>query len=137
MNLYSTIVFLHVITAILGLGPLVVLAVVSTRPIPASFPWDRVAQFLRLVGWSLVGMFVTGAVIIAFTHGAFREAVWMRISFGLFLLLSALYGLARRELRKIRSASPLTPHTKSLNIILWGMCGMIVAITYLMEAKPW
>src|SRR6266496_3484376 len=98
MNIYSTIVFLHVVTAILGLGSLPVLAVVSRRPMPAPVSWDRLAQFLRFVGWSLVAMFATGAVIIAFTHGALGETGWMRTSFGLFLLLGALHGLARRQL---------------------------------------
>ena len=82
-------------------------------------------------------MFATGAVIIAFTHGALGETGWMRTSFGLFLLLGALHGLARRQLRKIRSTAPLTLNTKPLSMILWGMCGVTVVITYLMEAKPW
>src|SRR5258708_3966816 len=134
MNLYSTIVFLHVITAILGLGPLTVLAVLASGPTTASIPWDRFALFLRLIAWSLAGMFATGAVIIAFTHGALGETGWMRTSFGLFLLLGALHGLARRQLRIIRYNSPTTS-AKSLGRILWTMCGVTAAITYLMEAK--
>jgi hypothetical protein len=137
MSLYSTVVFLHVATAILGLGPLTVLAVVTSRPTPAAVPWTRVGQFLRLVGWSLGGMFVTGAIIIALTRGALGETGWMRTSFGLFILLGALQGIARRQLRKILSAASQTLSTKPLNTVLWAMCVVTAAITYLMEAKPW
>jgi hypothetical protein len=137
MNLYSTVVFLHVITAILGLGSLPILAVTVGRATPLLLPWDRVAQILVWVGCSLAGMFVTGAIIIAFTHGALEETGWMRTSFVLFLLLGALHGLARRQLRRIRTETASPPATKPLSGILWTMCGVITAITYLMEAKPW
>ena len=134
MNFYSLVVFLHVLTAILGLGPLTVLAIVSTGPATASFSLDRVTQFMRLVGWSLAGMFVTGAMAIAFTRGALGQTGWMRVSFGLFLLLGILHGLARRRIKKTREAHlPV----QGLSPLLWSMCAVVAAITYLMEAKPW
>ncbi len=137
MTLYSTFVFLHVATAILGLGPLTVLAVIASGPAARSFTVDRFLQFLRVVGASWAGMFVTGAILIAFTHGALGETRWLRVSFGLFLLLGFLYGMARRQLRKARqSPAPVFPH-KALSQILWSMCATTAAITYLMEAKPW
>lgn len=82
-------------------------------------------------------MFVTGAIIIALTHGALGETGWMRTSFGLFLVLGALHGIARRQLRRIRAADGSSVSTKPLGRILWTMCGLVIAITYLMEAKPW
>lgn len=136
MNLYSTIVFLHVITAILGLGPLTVLAIGSARP-TVPLPWDRIARTLRLVGWSLAAMFATGAWLIGLSHGALGETGWVRASVGLFLLLGALHGMARRQLRKLRSAPSPTPSTTALAVLLLSMCAAIAAITYLMEAKPW
>ena len=137
MNLYSTIVFLHVITAILGLGPLTVLAIGCSRPISVPLPWDRIAGTLRLVGWSLAAMFATGALLIALTHGALGETGWVRASFGLFLLLGALHGAARRQVRKFRNASPPPTTAGVLGTIFAVMCGITAVITYLMEAKPW
>lgn len=137
MNLYSTIVFLHVITAILGLGPLTVLAIGCSRPRSLPLPWDRIAQALRLVGWSLAAMFGTGAFLIALTHGALGETGWVRASFGLFLLLGALHGVARRQLRKLRTASPAPVNASPLGAIFISMCAVTAVITYLMEAKPW
>jgi len=137
MNLYSTIVFLHVITAILGLGPLTVLALGCSRPAPVPIPWDRLAQLLRLIAWSLAGMFATGAILIALTHGALGETKWVRASFGLFLVLGALHGVARRQLRKLRNASPPPARLSGLAVIFASMCAVTAAITYLMEAKPW
>jgi hypothetical protein len=56
MNIYSVFVYLHVITAVLGLGPLVAFAIVTTRPGVGAFPSQRAKHFLRLVAWSLAGM---------------------------------------------------------------------------------
>jgi hypothetical protein len=136
MNLYSTIVFLHVITAILGLGPLTLLAMFSSLPDSKAFSVDNADWMLRLAGRSLLGMFVTGAALIAFTHGALGEAVWMRVAFGLFVLLGFLLAMARRQVRKGRAFSPpVVP--AALRQLAWSMCAVTAAITYLMEAKPW
>ena len=136
LYLYSTIVSLHVVTVILGLGPLTALAIATSRPRPDSFSLERTAQLLRIVGWSLLGVLVTGAAIIALTHGALGETGWMRVSFLLFLFLGALHGLARRTLRRMERAAPAPLPGKSLHRIAWAMCGLVIAITYLMEAKP-
>ena len=137
MNAYSSVVCLHVITAVLGLGPLTALAVVTTWPSSTPFPPERVTQLMRIVGWSLLGMFVTGAVIIAMTRGALGETPWMRASFALFLFLGFLHGMARRQLRRAQRATPFVLPAKSLSRILWAMCVLVATITYLMEAKPW
>ena len=136
MNLYSTLVFLHVVTAILGLGPLTVLAVLSGGPASHPFPKERFNQLLRLVGWSLPIMFVTGAIIIALTRGALGDTGWMRVSFGLFLFLGFLHAMARRQVRRTQETSAPASPAKPLRLILWSMCIVTAAITYLMEAKP-
>jgi hypothetical protein len=82
-------------------------------------------------------MFLTGAILIAFTHGALGEMLWLRVSFGLFLLLGFLHGLARRQLKKARQSPATAFPSKALGQILWSMCAVTAAITYLMEAKPW
>jgi uncharacterized membrane protein len=136
MNLYSTSVFLHVLAAILGLGPLTALAVASSSPTP-SMPVERFAQLLRIVGWSLMALLVTGVLIIAQTRGALGQTGWVRVSFGLFVMLGALHGLVRRRLKSSRDATPSIALPRGLSPLLWVMCALVAAITYLMEAKPW
>ena len=140
--LYPTIVFLHVTAVILGLGPLTALLLSTGRSDAETFSLPRTAQLLRIVGWSLPGILVTGAAIIALTHGALGETRWMRVSFFLFLLLGALHGFARRTLRKLQtttSSSALSTSSSSirpLRLIAWAMSALVVLITWLMEAKP-
>jgi len=136
MNLYSTLVCLHVLTAILGLGPISALAVVSSAPIPA-LPIDRFARLLRGVGWSLGLMLVTGIMIVAQTHGALGKTGWVRVSLGLLVVLGALQGLVRRQVNRCQQAVPPGPLPRAVGPLLWMMCAIVAAITYLMEAKPW
>lgn len=136
MNLYSTTVFLHVLAAILGLGPLTALAIVASARAP-SMPAERFTQLLRIVGWSLGAMLVTGVLIVAQSHGTLGKTVWVRVSLGLFLLLGALHELTRRRLRSSRAATSAAAIPRSLSVLLWSMCALVAAITYLMEAKPW
>jgi hypothetical protein len=136
MNLYSTSVFLHVLAAILGLGPLTTLAVIASSPTP-SLPAERFAQILRVVGWSLLALLVTGVLIIAQTRGTLGQTGWVRVSFGLFVVLGALHGMVRRRLKRSRDTLPSVALPRGLSPLLWVMCALVAAITYLMEAKPW
>jgi len=136
MSLYPFLVGLHVITAILGLGPLLALAVLTTRSAATPWPPDRLGSLLRLAGWSLVVMLASGAGLIALTRGALGETGWMRVSFALFLVLGFLHGLARRRFRRWAQAKE-TSTAPALAPIFWSMCALVTVITYLMEAKPW
>lgn len=136
MNLYSSTVFLHVLAAIFGLGPLLTLAVVSSSTTP-SLSAERFSQMLRIVGWSLGAMLITGVLIIAQTGGGLGKAGWVRASLGLFLVLGALQGVVRRRLKRARDATPSGALPRGLSPLLWTMCALVAAITYLMEAKPW
>lgn len=136
MNLYSKSVFLHVLAAILGLGPLSALAVVSSSH-RTAIPLERFVRLLRLVGWALGAMFVTGIAIIAQTHGALGRTGWVRLSFALFVLLCGLHGLVRRSVKGMPVATPSLGLPRTVNPLLWTMCALVAAITYLMEAKPW
>ncbi|MDB6078813.1 MAG: hypothetical protein JWO82_2560 [Akkermansiaceae bacterium] len=134
MNLYSTLVALHVIASILGLGPLSALAFSTTTA--GSFSVERTTRLMRWVAVSLLLVLATGAATIYLTHGALGELAWVRVSFGLFLVLGALHGVARKQLRRIAAAGPPALPGKILAPILWAMCGVVAVITYLMEAKP-
>jgi hypothetical protein len=135
MQMYSVVVSLHVITAVLGLGPLAALAVIASRSDTGEFPPQRATALLRIVTWSLVGILVTGVIMIAFTKGALGRTRWMMSSVILFVLLGFLLGQARRVLRRALGATP-SVIPAALSRILWTMCAVVAAIVYLMEAKP-
>jgi len=119
MTLYSTLVFVHVLAAIVGLGPLATLAF-SSEPMP-------VARIFRFVRWGLLTMLVTGLLIVAETHGVLGKTTWVRVSFALFIVLGALTGTVGRRLKRSQEVRPL----------LYAMCALVAVITYVMEAKPW
>ena len=136
MNLYPTLVFLHVLAAILGLGPLTVLAILSSSPAPViSVGWF--ARLNRIVGWGLGALLVTGVLIIGQTHGVLGKAGWTRVAVGLFVVLAVLHGIVRSRLKRNRDAAPDGALPSGLGWQLRPMCGLVAAITYLMEAKPW
>lgn len=135
-SLFTFLLVLHVVVAILGLGPLTALAVITTWPLSAPFPPERTRRILGLVQWALAGMFLTGIGMITFTHGVLGRTGWMRVSFVLFLTLASLSGFARRRLRRAQSESS-SDSLKPVRGILWSMCVLIAVITYFMEAKPW
>ena len=96
---------------------------------------QRATPLLRLVGWGLAGMLVTGVILVAFTKGALGQTPWMRASLVLFVLLGILFGYARRLLRRTMAATP-SVIPAALSRILWTMCALVAAIIFLMEAKP-
>ncbi|HEY8993466.1 MAG TPA: hypothetical protein VIM71_02175 [Lacunisphaera sp.] len=132
MNPYSLLISLHVISAIFGLGPLLALALVAAAPGPV-LPVAWFSRLLRLVGFALAAMFVTGFLVDTTLHGALHGTNWLRLSVGLFVVLCALQGVVRRRLK--RAVSDQLP--PGLGGLLWTMCGLVAAITWLMEAKPW
>jgi uncharacterized membrane protein len=135
MNAYLSLVSLHVAAAIFGLGPLSVLALSASR-ISALADVERMARQLRIIRVSLLVMFTTGAGLIAMTRGALGETGWMRVSFGLFVVLGILHGVAYRRVRRALGVSPFV-EPRATAPMLWAMLLLVLAITYLMEAKPW
>lgn len=135
MNAYLSLVSLHVASAIFGLGPLGVLAVSASRSSAPADP-ERFARQLRIVRWGLLAMFLTGAALIAATQGALGKTGWMRVSFALFVLLGALHGLTSRSVGRALKQPPFA-QPRSTAPMLWAMFILVLAITYLMETKPW
>lgn len=145
MNLYTLIVSLHVIVAILGLGPLLALAVLTGRP-PASADTPRpippppaLRALLRLLRVSQVGlalMLATGIAMMVFVHGAFGRQIWMIASMVLFISLGAGSGISQRYLKRA-----LTPAGSLLDIerahrLFITMCAVVAVIAWLMKSKP-
>ena len=134
MPIYTVVLCLHVITAILGLGQLAAATVLTTAG--SSLPVVSLQRLMRWVMWSLLVMLVTGGALAGLVRGAFEHAWWLRLSVILFFVLGFLHSRVRRALRKaepVLDAGALRP----INRILCAMCVCVAAITYLMQAKPW
>jgi len=145
MNLYTLVLSLHVTVAILGLGPLMAVAILTRRP-PVTTSGPRIMPpapalrgFLRLLRISQVSlglMFITGAAMIAIVHGAFGHRLWMIVSVVLFLGLGGIAGLTQRCFKKALMPSGTTDDIESAHRSLLTMCVIVAAIAWLMEAKP-
>jgi hypothetical protein len=133
MTTYSIVLSIHVITAILGLGQLAAVTVLTTSG--SSLQLLPLQRIMRLVIWSIAVMLVTGCILAGLVRGAFEQAWWLRLSLILFFLLGFLHSRVRRALR---TAGPvLDPDLmRRVNRLLWAMCLCVAAITYLMQAKP-
>jgi len=135
MNTYSIILDLHVITAILGLGPLAAVTILTgagSSPQPLAL-----RRIMRLVIWSLAVMLVTGAALVGMAHGALGNAWWwLRISIILFLLAGFLHSRVNRLLKNAGAAIEAVPMGR-IHRNLRVMCVCVAAIAYLMQAKPW
>ena len=89
---------------------------------------------LRIVSISLAGIRATGVDIVAMTHGALGETRWMNIAFALFLLLGLPHSIVGDQFRQAQCGGKSAP-SSGLAQILWALCGIVMAITYLMEVK--
>lgn len=145
MNLYSFVVSLHVIVAILGLGPLMTLTVLTRRPASATAasrpvpPEPALRAFMRLLRVAQVSlglMFVTGAILIARVHGAFGHQNWMVVSVALFLVLGGGTGLAQLLLKKALTGAGAAVHLEQAHRALCALCFIVAVIAWLMESKP-
>jgi hypothetical protein len=140
-RLFTPILALHVVVAVLGLGSILSVALVSA----ASRRSERglidiassLASLLRFSAVSLGVMLVTGILLDVAVRGAFHERWWFRGSAILLVLTGALHARARRTVT--RSAGATTGREAVLRRIerlAYGMSVLIAAITVLMEVRP-
>jgi len=145
MSLYSFVVSLHVIVAVLGVGTLPALALLTRRPpLPAGAPRPlppepalRVfGRLLRLAQVSLALMLVTGATLVALVHGAFGRQRWMIASVIFFVLVGAATGIAQAQLRKALAPAGSVAHVERAHRLIVAACAGVALIAWLMESKP-
>jgi hypothetical protein len=145
MSLYTSVVSLHVIVAILGLGPLMAL-VMATRgpslPAGASRPMPPEAAlrvFLKLLRLSQAGlglMLVTGGTLVAMVHGAFAGQKWLVVSVVLFVILGGVMGVAQSYFKKALKPTGAPVHVERAHLSLIATCVIVGVITWLMQTKP-
>jgi hypothetical protein len=140
-NLYTAILVVHVLVAVLGIGSIASIAIVAGMARKAGRGWTEVAgtlgPLLRYSAFSLAAMLVTGVLLDLATGGAFRRSWWFRGSGLLLLATGALHGMARRTVRRGPAKDEgSAPQLRRIAGIAYGMCALIAAITVLMEVKP-
>lgn len=145
MSLYPFIVSLHVMVAVLGVGPLATIALLTKRPplpegaprpVPPEAALRVFGRILGVVQGSLGLMLITGITLIAMTHGVMGRQRWMITAIVLFLVLGWATGMARSRLKQaLASSKPLELVDRAHRFLL-GACGLVVVIVWLMEAKP-
>jgi hypothetical protein len=140
-SLYTPVLIAHVLVAVLGLGSIVSIAVVVATARRAGrgrtevLPW--LGPLLRYSGFSLAAMLVTGIVLDLAAHGAFRESWWFRGSAVLLIATGVLHARTRRVVRLgFAKEAGGDAVLRRVERMAYGMCTLIVAITVLMEVKP-
>jgi hypothetical protein len=139
--LFTLMLVLHVLVAVLGLGSMLSIAVVALitrragRGPGEELPW--IAPLLRLSAFSLATMLATGIILDLAAKGAFRGSWWFRGSVLLLIAGGALNGAARRTIRSgnVKQAD----HgfvLQRIERIAYAMCAVVAGITVLMEVKP-
>jgi hypothetical protein len=136
MTLYSFLLFIHVATAVGGLGQIGAIGQLTRDPStvnPASLK-----LLLRAASGSLGIMLLSGIGLTWMVNWSFAQSWWFRLSMILFLLLGFLLGMGQRELRAAL-AEPVpnaSPALKSLHRLAIGMSLTLAALVFLMEVKP-
>jgi hypothetical protein len=145
MSLYPFLVSVHVIVAVLGLGPLVALALLTkrppipagaTRPVPPEAALRAFARVLRVSQASLGLMLITGITLVALTHGVFGRQLWMITSIILFFAVGSATGMAQGNLKKALGSPTPIAHVERAHRFLLGACGLVAVIAWLMQTKP-
>jgi uncharacterized membrane protein len=148
--MYKVLLFLHVLSVIVGLGPTFALpGLMKLRgdaPSPAVLRVEYIISRYASIGLGVI--LLTGLGLIsespAVYIGGFGEAHWLHISIGLFLIYAGLgTGFAAPRMRKAVTAAQagkaaevqrlLDPLDKVVGPIL-GL--LMAAILYLMLIKP-
>jgi hypothetical protein len=141
VSLYTSLLVVHVLIAILGLGSIASIAIVAAtagrdgrRPAEA-LPW--LGPLLRYSAFSLAAMLATGILLGVASAGAVYEAWWFRGSALLLVLIGALHGRARRAVRLgLATEGSGDLAVRRVARLAYAMCALIAVIAGLMEVKP-
>jgi hypothetical protein len=138
---YIPVLVMHVLVAVLGVGSIASLALLSGIARRAgrgsTDPSAWLGPLLRYSAVSLGAMLATGAFLDFAAGGAFHKAWWFRGSALMLVATAGLHAQARRTVRRGLAGEGVTAVTLSrVERIAYGMCALIAAIAALMETKP-
>jgi hypothetical protein len=136
MSFFIAALVVHVLAAVLGVGPVAFMAIVGSRPaITLESAIERREVLVALSRWVSIAcalMLLSGLVLGA---SGLHEMAWYRASVLLLVAVGALNGVVRRKLRKTEAAAT----AQSLRFVArasWAMCAIVGAITVLMTLRP-
>jgi hypothetical protein len=144
---YRLLIVTHTLAAVLGLGMVTAVAVTgravgkSRHATDEALAW--LTPLLRYSAVSLGAMMLTGVMLDLAASGVWRGSWWFRGSVLLLIAIGALHGRARAMVRNYLSSARQQSNTlngeetlRRVSKMALVMCGLIVAITVLMEVKP-
>jgi hypothetical protein len=132
--LYSLTVLLHVLTAVLGIGQIVAIAVLASatgKGEPAPAVTAALKALTRSANWSALVMLLTGVAIDLTGGRVFDRTWWFRGSTLLLLALGALLGIVQGALRKAEPG-----YIGKVGGLARWMCVVVAALVVLMVLKP-
>ncbi len=125
---------LHAVTAVLGLGPIVALALLASRRTPPEIA-KALVFFSRLIQWALLVMLATGLWLSLLSGWAVLRQPWMHVSLTLYLVAGALLGLNGPKLRRAVADSTAGDLSRVRRFALIS-CALVGGIVVLMVVKP-
>ena len=132
----DTIVAFHLLTAILGVGPLAAMAILSSRRAARSESAATHRELLTVTSrWVSAGlglMLLSGVLIGAAAGTREDQRLWYRASVLLLFLTGVINGILRRKL----SASDPDRAIAFAMRASWLMCALVATITLLMTLRP-
>jgi hypothetical protein len=140
MNLHTPVLIAHVLIAVLGLGSIASLAIVSATArnlgrSSAALPW--LGPLFRYGTFSLAAVLGTGILLDIIAGGAFRASWWLRGSALLLVACGLLQAAARRAVRRgLAREDDSDLILQRVERIAYGMCALIGIIVVLMLVKP-
>jgi hypothetical protein len=137
-GLYTPVLVVHVIVAVLGLGSIASVSLVAVTALRAGGGLAEVpvsiGPLLRYSAFSLAAMLITGILLDLAAGGAFHGSWWFRGSALLLATTGVLHAQARRAVRARENGGNAI--LRRVARVGYGMCALIAAITVLMEVKP-
>lgn len=141
MNGYQATLAVHVLVAVLGLGPVAAVAAMvpaPAGPTPSPLHLIQLRRLVALASASLGLLIASGVLLVLFTQGLYTRMGWFRLSMVLVLLLGATLGMAGRWLRRVTpGADGSSAALVRVRIAVRIGCALAAAVVLLMVAKPW
>jgi hypothetical protein len=140
-NYYLILMVAHASAAVLGLGLITAVAIAARAVGRSRHAADEarawLTPLLRYSAISLAVMMLTGVLLDLAAEGAWHSSWWFRGSMLLLIATGALHGRTRAIVRNnLSNDGSGRDALFRVSKAAFGMCGLIVAITVLMEVKP-
>ena len=130
MTSYLIIKIIHVLTAVLGLGQVGALCLISWQ-LPSATP--LIIRLARIVTVSLLLMLLSGIGLLKMSGWAFAPTVWVRGSFFLMLVIGFSASRIVKAARSPTQTGDALTTLRRYSTVIAVLTGVIV---WLMTAKP-